>query len=146
MLFDFVAKCEQEKVISQLASLDNVLSKNYKQRDEQNNKIHTLSKYLPHIMELVDSSRERGLILSICSLLFLCSSISNYFGIAEDVTNTISQDIARLLSEMENEKESLKEKGRDHFNRIIEQNEERIGYAEKFLCIKSRLHPSKRKK
>ena len=59
LLFDFVAKCEQEKVISRLASLDNVLSKNYKRRDEQNNKIYTLSKYLPHIMELVDSSRER---------------------------------------------------------------------------------------
>jgi hypothetical protein len=47
---------------------------------------------------------------------------------------------------MENEKESLKEKSRDHFNCIIEQNEERIEYAEQFLCIKSRLHPSKRKK
>lgn len=54
-------------------------------------------------MELVDSSRERGLILSICSLLFSCSSIGNYLGIAENVTNTTSQDITGLLSEMENE-------------------------------------------
>lgn len=142
LLFDLVAKCEQEKVISQLISLDNILSKHYKQiLDEQNNNILTLSKYLPHIMELVDSSRERGLILSICSLLFSSSSIRNYLGIAENVTNSISQDINRLLSEMDDENETLKEKSREHFNDIVKQNEERIKDAEKSLCTKRRLHP-----
>ncbi|CAC5380058.1 unnamed protein product [Mytilus coruscus] len=142
LLFDLAAKCEQEKVISQLISLDNILSKNYKQiLDEQNNNILTLSKYLPHIMELVDSSRERGLILSICSLLFSSSSIRNYLGIAENVTNSISHDINRLLSEMDDENESLKEKSREHFNDIVKQNEERIKDAENTLCTKRRLHP-----
>ena len=78
ILFELVAN-NSNKMVAQLSVLDSVLQKMAEENTE-GTMLDTLSNYLPELFELVDSTRERGIILCILSLLFPSTSLRYHLG------------------------------------------------------------------
>ena len=147
VLFDSVANVSidnQETLISHLGVLDKIISKQQTNLKEQFHRINTLAEFLPELVQLADSTRERGVILTILSLIFSSTSLRLYIGFSENVINSFSSRTFQLLETMRTEKAQFHENGVDYLNNLIEQNTSLLKKEEEELKIKEkRLHSSR---